>query len=524
MRAIMTVPALLAETLEICAEKKALFQGDQSISFEDLHFHALSTAHHLRDLGIGKGDRVGVCMGKGIDQAICILGAMYANAVFVPVLPKLKHANIEHIILDSGMKALFTDATRLEEVKDFAGRTKLLIGAGPTLEDFPCFPYLRKHFPCRDSFFDCIGMDNAAIIYSSGSTGRPKGIVISHRNLSDGARIVSAYTGTTRDDRIAGILSLNFDYGLNQLWQTIYKGASLYFHDLLFPKDFFEMLHGEKITSLPLMPVIMTRMFDQRFYSPNPAHGFSNLRFITSSGGNVSPRMIENLETAFPSARICLMYGLTEAFRSSFLPPEQIKVRPRSIGKAIPDVELYVLDNELNVCPPGVSGQLVHRGGCMSKGYWNQPEKSAECFREIPMFPGEKVLFSGDTVRADEEGYIYFIARGDSMIKTHGYRVSPTEIEEEAATHEKITAAVAFGVDNVDIGQDIVLAYETADQVELNEKLLLNFLKQLLPSYMAPRYLLHFTQFPSTGNDGKVDRVWIQAKSMELLGIAEVGR
>ena len=339
MRAVMTIPALLMETLENCASKQAFFQGERSMSFEELHLHALSTANHLRDLGIVKGDRVGICMSKGIDQAVCILGAMYANAIFVPVLPKLKRANIEHIVVDSGMKALFTDLTRLEEVKDFTSHTRLLIGAGTTLEDYPCFPYLRKHLPCHTPFFDCIGMDSAAIIYSSGSTGRPKGIVISHRNLSDGARIVSAYTGTTRDDRIAGILSLNFDYGLNQLWQTIYKGASLYFHDLLFPKDLFEMLHNEKITSLPLMPVIMTRMFDPRFYSPNPAHDFSSLRFITSSGGNVSPRMIEKLETTFPSALIFLMYGLTEAFRSSFLPPEQIKIRPRSIGKAIPDVK-----------------------------------------------------------------------------------------------------------------------------------------------------------------------------------------
>jgi amino acid adenylation domain-containing protein len=519
MRNIMTMPALLLETIEKYSSKQALEEEGQSINFMELYLQAISTAHHLRNLGIKKGDRVGICMEKGIDQAVSILGTMYANAVFVPVLPKLKHANINHIILDSGMKALFTDSSRIEEVKSFSGQIILLIGSGPMIEHFPSFPYLRKQFPYSDSFFDCIGVDNAAIIYSSGSTGRPKGIVISHRNLTDGARIVSEYTGMTAVDRIAGALSLNFDYGLNQFWQVIYKGATLYFHDLSFPNNFFQMLETKKITSLPLMPVIISRIFDQRLFNQNIEYDFSNLRIITTSGGNVSPRMIENLEKIFPTTNIYLMYGLTEAFRSSFLPPEQVKIRPKSIGKAIPDVELYVLDNQLNICPPNVPGELVHRGGCISKGYWNHPEMTGERFREIPMFPGEKVLFTGDTVRTDEEGYLYFIARGDSMIKTHGYRVSPTEIEEQAVMHEKITSAVAFGIDNIDIGQDVVLSYETVDNLPINEKLLLHFFRQNLPSYMVPRYLLHFSQFLSTGNEGKVDRVWVQNQSKKLLRI-----
>jgi len=516
---MLTIPYLFEQTVAASPEKIAIWQSGRTITFRELYDAAVATAHILHELGVRKGERVGVCMGKSIDQVLAILGIIYAGAVFVPILPKLKPRNIGHIVRDSAMTVLISDLARLNEVTEFAAETRLVIGSGETVEDFPCLPYMRKHLRVSASFFDCIGQDNAAIIYSSGSTGRPKGIVISHRNLADGALIVSRYTGTCAEDRIAGVLSFNFDYGLNQLWQTLYTGATLFLHELLFPNDLFDMLSREQITALPVMPVIITRMFDPRFYRPVQEHDFSALRYITTSGGSVSSKMLANLEQTFPAAKIYLMYGLTEAFRSSFLPPEQLRQRPRSIGKAIPDVELHVLDVNFMPCPPGKPGQLIHRGGCMSKGYWNNPEKTAATFQEIPMFPGEKVLLSGDTVRADEEGYLYFIARGDSMIKTHGYRVSPTEIEEEVMEHEKVTAAVAFGVTNVEVGQDIVLAYETADRQPLNEKLFMNFLNLSLPRHMVPTYLVHFEQFPATGNQGKVDRVSVEQKAREILKI-----
>lgn len=515
---MLSIPYLFEKTLKTCPDKMALWEDGRNVTFLELYEGALSTANILRELGIRKGDRVGVCMSKSIDQALCILGILYSGAVFVPILPKLKARNIRHIVSDSGMSALITDKTRMSEVSEFAAETQLVMGSGETVEEFPCLPYMRKHLRSVSPHFDCIGQDTAAIIYSSGSTGRPKGIVISHRNLADGALIVSSYTDTQPEDRIAGVLSFNFDYGLNQLWQTLYKGATLYLHELRFPKDFFAMLSNERITALPVMPVVITRMFDPRFYRPNPKHDFSAMRFITTSGGPVSSKMLSNLEQIFLTAKIYLMYGLTEAFRSSYLPPEQVRQRPRSIGKAIPDVELYVLDEDLNVCPPGKQGQLVHRGGCMSKGYWNNPELSAKVFREIPNFPGEKVLMSGDTVVTDEEGYLYFISRDDSMIKTHGYRVSPTEVEEEVMEHEQVTAAVAFGIDNIEIGQDIALAYETTDGKPLNEKLFMNFLKMALPKHMVPSHLIHFEQFPTTGNQGKVDRVSVERKAREIFG------
>ena len=514
---ITTIPFMLEQTLDRCASKESIFAGNRSLTFSQLHHQGLATAQVLRDLGIKKGDRVGICMDKTLDQVIAIIGILYANSVFVPILPKLKESNIKHIISASGMAALITDSRRAHEVAQYAGDVNLIVGHGRLDGSYPSLPDLRRDITHCTSFFNCIGADNAAIIYTSGSTGRPKGITISHRNLYDGAKIISTYLNTTSEDRIAGILSLDFDYGLNQLWQTIFKGASLYLHQLAFPNDTFSMLSDKRITALPVMPVIITRIFDPRLYVPNDAHDLSELRYVCSTGGPVSQKMIDNLRRAFPGADIFSMYGLTEAFRSTYLPPDQINKRPTSIGKAIPDAEIYVMDDNYNVCPPNVPGELVHRGGCITKGYWNDPEATAQVFRQIPQFPGETVVFSGDIVKTDEEGYLYFVSRNDAMIKTHGYRVSPHEIEDEVCRHPKITAAVAFGAVNPDIGQDIALAYTTIDRKPVSKSLLSRYSKDVLPWYMVPRFFIHIETFPSTGNEGKVDRVTVQADAEKEL-------
>lgn len=515
-----TIPSFLESTLQIYGKKEGVFAGSESLTFGALHEEALGSAHVLKDMGVEKGDRVGVCMTKSINQVITIMGILYANAVFVPILPKLREPNIRHIIEDSGAKVLITDHDRVKEVVSYQDKVSIVIGDNKFDSAYPCMKYLNRHITNRVNFFNCIGNDNAAILYSSGSTGRPKGIVISHRNLGDGARIVSGYLGTTSDDRIAGILSLNFDYGLNQLWQTIYKGASIYLHELIFPNDLFRLLSNKGITALPVMPVILTNMFDPRFYSADEVHDYSALRYICSSGGPVSQRMIQQMSDTFPTSDIYQMYGLTESFRSTFLPPGQIKQRPTSIGKAIPDVEVLVLDDHGNVCGPGVTGELVHRGGCIAKGYWNDPKKTEQVFRTLTRFPGETVVFSGDAVRSDDEGYLYFVSRKDSMIKTHGYRVSPTEIEEEVGKHQKVQQSVAYGIPNIEIGQEIVLAYTTSDGEPIDHNMLLQFVKKYLPSYMVPTHLIHLEEMPSTGNEGKVDRLLVVETTNAKLGLA----
>jgi amino acid adenylation domain-containing protein len=498
--------------------KEAVVSRSRAITFGALQHDALAAAECLTELGIGPGDRVGVCMEKSVDQVVAILGVLCANAVLVPVLPRLKPANIEHIINDSGMAALITDAGRMKEVSAFADRTKLITGHGEIVDDLPNLAYMQRHI--RSSrLFDRIGVDNAAIIYSSGSMGRPKGILIAHRNLADGAEIVSQYLGTREDDRIACVLSFNFDYGLNQIWQALLKGATLYLHDFLLPNDLFSLLNEQAITALPLMPVIITQMFDRRLASAKQAYDLSSVRYVCSSGGRLAQTMLDDLARAFPKADIYSMFGLTEAFRSTFLPPDKLVGRSTSIGKAIPDVQILVLDEHGRECAPHVVGELVHRGACVSKGYWRDPENTARVFRTHPDYPGETLVFSGDNVYLDDEGYLYFVSRRDEMIKTQGYRVSPTEVEIEIAGHPEIQGAVAFGVTNIEVGEDIVCAYTSNSGEPLAERSLRQYLKNKLPRHMVPTYLVHFHDFPITGNDGKIDRKEVKNAARDCLGL-----
>ncbi|MFK8016067.1 MAG: AMP-binding protein [Gammaproteobacteria bacterium] len=513
-----SIPKSLLATAARLPDKVALVQKGETITFGELCTQAQATAECLRELNIQPGDRVGICMEKSIDQALVFLGVLFANAVVVPILPRLKGPNIRHIIENSGMVAMVTDAPRLKEVREFADITKLIAGRGEVEDEWPNLAYLRRHLQPR-LFFDRIGADNAAIIYSSGSTGRPKGILIGHRQLVDGAHIVADYLDTREDDRIGCILSFNFDYGLNQLWQTVVKGCTLYLHDFVLPNDFFSLVAKEKLTALPVMPVIISQMFDKRLKLAVSQYDLSSMRYVCTTGGRISMDMIDDLREAFPEAKIYSMFGLTEAFRATFLAPEKLLSHPTSIGKAIPGSEVLVLDDEGNECAPGVSGELVQRGATVNKGYWRNPEKTAKMFRTHPRYPGETLVYSGDDAVRDEEGYLYFVGRRDEMIKTRGFRVSPTEVEVEVLAQDSVDNAVAFAVANIAVGEDIACAYTTSNGEPIPEKVMMQKLKRTLPRHMVPAYFIHFDSFPITGNAGKLDRKSIKESAFERLGL-----
>ncbi len=513
-----SIPRYLLETSRRLPEKVAIVSPERSVTFRELYQEAVATSECLREMGLKPGDRIGICMEKTVDQVVAILGVLYANAVVVPILPRLKAPNVRHIVENSGMAAMITDSGRHGEVNDYASLTRIVIGHGAVDAELPNLPYLRKFIQPRDAF-DRIGNDDAAIIYSSGSTGRPKGILISHRNLAEGADIVAEYLGTQEDDRIGSVLSFNFDYGMNQIWQTVRKGCTLVLHELSLPNDLFAMLAKERITALPVMPVFITKMFDRRLKVNTSHFDFSSLRYVCSTGGRLSADMIADLRGAFPQARIYSMFGLTEAFRSTYLPPEKLDSHPTSVGIAIPDCQVMILDEHGDECAPNVVGELVHRGATVTKGYWRDPENTARTFRPHPRFPGETLVYSGDRAYRDEEGLLYFVARADDMIKTRGFRVSPTEVEMEVVRHPEIVDAVAFALPNIAIGEDVACAYTTVDGKPLGEPTLRQFLKSNLPNHMVPSVLLHFDSFPILGNAGKLDRKGIKQASYERLGV-----
>ena len=356
--------------LEIAAqtepEKIGLMHGSEAYSYAELITKVDQIAHYLTTIGLKKGSRIGIYSNKRCEQVIAILAVLSTEYVFVPITRLLKPEQVKHIIDDSGISCLITDKTKIENVKSIHFEGKIISYEASEESDVS----FEEIYKCYTAKIKCEikGNDNAAITYSFGSSGNPKGIVINHRAFIDGARIVSKYLDIRKDDIISGILSFNLDYGLNQIFVTLYKRTTLAIHKFVLPSDFFSHLINEKITVLPLMPIHITQMFDEDPHRiPQPEH-FKNLRTITSSGGNITPLMVKNITTHFPDAKFYSMHGLTEAFRSAFLDPSQIHIRPNSIGKAIPDVELYIINEEGEACKPREIGELIHRGACIYKG------------------------------------------------------------------------------------------------------------------------------------------------------------
>lgn len=504
-------------------EKLAVSDGSIALTFGDLRALVVARAKILSALGVKPGDRIGICMSKSTDQVVAILAVLYANGVFVPILPTLKRDSIDHIATDSGMRFVITDQRRLHEVAHLGAELTVVLGSGDSNSRFPSLiadSVSSENEEAIASQFSRLGIDIAAIIYSSGSTGRPKGIMVTHRNLVDGSRIVAQYLGTVESDRIASILSFNFDYGLNQIWQSLFTGASIHLHELVIPNECIRFLSEQGITALPVMPAIMTKLFDPKLINKSHAFDLSSIRYVCSSGGRVSSDMIDSVRKTFPKAEFFSMYGLTEAFRSTYLEPKEVARKPQSIGKPIPDVQILILDDNGDECAPGVVGELVHRGGCVTRGYWNDPKRTAERFRVHPRYPGEVLVYSGDLAFTDSEGFIFFVGRKDAMLKHNGIRISPTEVEEVVERHPEVLSAVVFGIENIAVGHDVVAVYTTRTGACLDEKTLKTFLRANLAPHMLPTHLVHQATFPTTGNQGKIDRVFVQQQAMVSLGIS----
>ncbi len=503
--------------------KVGLMHGSEQYTFAVLLEKVDQVAHYLTTLGFKKGSRIGIYSNKSCQQVIAILAVLSTEYIFVPITRLLKPEQVKHIIEDSEIACIITDTKKIENVKaiDFKGK---IISYEASGEGDVSFEEIYKCYTPQGTSSVVIGNNNAAITYSFGSTGNPKGIVIDHRALTDGARIVSKYLDIRKEDIISGILSFNLDYGLNQIFTALYKKATLAIHKFVLPSDFFTHLIDEKVTVLPLMPIHITQMFDEDPHRiPQPEH-FRHLRAISSSGGNITPLMMKNITTHFPDAKFYSMHGLTEAFRSAYLDPAQIHIRPNSIGKAIPDVELFIINEKGEACKPREVGELIHRGACIYKGYWNAPEETAQRFKSISILDkviepegkltDEIVVASGDYVYADEEGYIYFVSRKDDMIKTQGFRVNPHEIESVVyANIPEITTCAVFSIPNEEIEEEIVMVYGSKTELARNE--ILFELKKHLPNYMLPEQIVYRKTMPLKSLHGKqVDKEMLRREFM----------
>ncbi len=504
----------------------ALVSGGRTSSYAELAALIRSAATGLRQRGLRRHDRVAVYLPKTLETVVAMFGAAAAGGSFVPVNPVLKGDQVGHILRDSGARFLVTSTARLEAIgpalADCTALTHVILtdgaGAGPNPPDLVCEAWTELLAATADYVpHRCIDGDMVAIFYTSGSTGLPKGVVLSHRNMVAGATSVASYLENRADDRLLSLLPLSFDAGFSQLTTGFHTGACVVLLDYLLAGDVVRQVRDQRITGITGVPPLWSQLADVTW----PPGSTSTVRYFATTGGVMPRPVLDKLRAAFPAARPFLMYGLTEAFRSTYLPPEEVDRRPDSIGRAIPNAEILVLRPDGTPCEPGEPGELVHRGALVSLGYWNNPVATAERFKPVPgsLATGgqpEVAVWSGDTVVSDEEGFLFFRGRRDEMIKSSGYRVSPTEVEDCLMQSGLVTEIVAVGVPDERLGQAIVLV-AVASTGPGDAGPLLDYAREKLPAYMVPRSVVWRTGLPRNPN-GKFDRVRLKADLAEEAG------
>jgi acyl-CoA synthetase (AMP-forming)/AMP-acid ligase II len=347
----------------------------------------------------------------------------------------------------------------------------------------------------------CIDLDLATIIYTSGSTGEPKGVMSAHINVISAVRSITIYLENVEDDIVLCALPLSFDYGLYQILMTFAFGGTVVLEkSFIFPYRVMEKLAAEQVTGLPLVPTMVALMLQMNFSK----FDLSSLRYITNTAAALPVAHISKLKKSFPGVQIFSMYGMTECKRVSYLPPEDIARKPDSVGISMPNEEVFIVNEAGKEVATGDIGELVVRGSNVMQGYWNSPEETTITFRR-GSFHGSTTLYTGDLFKKDQDGYLYFIARKDDLIKTKGERVSPKEIENTLCEMETVAEAAVIGIPDEILGQAIKAFVVTKNGNKLTEKQVMRYCAKNLESFMIPRYIEFRDSFPKSSS-GKVDK------------------
>ena len=529
MRDAILLPELIALSAERFPEAPALTDDTGTYAYGHLQEAVSRFSDGLIALGIKRGERVAIYLEKRFETVVASFGAPAAGAVFVPLNPLLKAEQVAYILRDCNVRILLTSAERLPVLYDVLQtcadlRHVVVLGSPESLPDSDSVNFVGWSDLLKQpsvAGHRVIDTDVVSILYTSGSTGKPKGVVLSHRNMVAGAKSVASYLDNRADDTLLAALPLSFDAGFSQLTTAFHVGARVVLLNYLLPRDVIKALDREKITGLTAVPPLYLQLVGLTW----PESIAEYLRYFATTGGRMPRETLLALRQKLPKSKPFLMYGLTEAFRSTYLPPGEIDRRPDSIGKAIPNAEILVLREDGTECAPDETGELVHRGALVGLGYWNDPEKTAERYRPLPIGVGgreaglvipEIAVFSGDNVRRDEEGFIYFVGRRDEMMKTSGYRVSPTEVEEIIYATKRVGECVAFGVDDDRLGQAIQVIVTPPPGIEgVDVSGLIVECRNRMPAYMVPTGIdVRNGPLPRNPN-GKIDR---KALSTEWVG------
>ena len=481
--------------LDADRDAPALVTKSETLTYAEAEMRIGELAAAISAHGFPQGARIATWLPKTAEACLMPLAVPRAGMVHIPVNPVLRRAQVAHILADSGTSLILTSPERAATLapRDIPGGCSVWLEA-----DAIASRNRRQSVAPSAAGPDAL----AAILYTSGSTGRPKGVMLSHANLWLGAVSVAHYLELATNDRTLALLPLGFDYGQNQLFSTWNAGGCVVPFDYLMPRDVVKAVARFGITTLAAVPPLWLQLVESDW-----GEAGAGIRRVTNSGGALTPSLIERMRTTFPNADIYPMYGLTEAFRSTYLPPELVATHPTSMGREIPFAEIMVIGADGK---PNSTGELVHAGPLVAKGYWQDADRTAERFKPAPAGSvyGGVAVWSGDTVRRDDDDLLYFVGREDEMIKSSGHRISPLEIEEAALASGAVSEAVAHSIHNERLGQAIRLVVCGTQ----NDAALRAYLKAELPSHMQPRVIAWRNEMPKNAN-GKIDRAAIKAEA-----------
>ncbi len=503
----------LEHSARTAGSKIALVCGQQRVSFGELDARANALANHLQDAGVARGDRVIIFADNTIETVVSFWAVLKASAVSVIVNPLTKRDKLHYLLSDCRPTALITDqhlhAQFVVPAQACQHLRRVIVSGTIDDEALAALPNARRWddalaggnetpAPARQ----CIDIDLAAIIYTSGSTGEAKGVMLTHRNMLTASTSISAYLELQPDDVILNVLPLAFDYGLYQMIMAFRAGARLVLErSFAFPAQVLNVMVTEGVTGLPGVPTIFAMLAELRSLE---RYDLSRIRYVTNTAANLPLKHITMLRTLFPTARIFSMYGLTECKRCTFLPPADIDRKPSSVGIAIPNTELWIVNDDGHRILDGAVGQLVIRGATVMKGYWDKPEATAAKLKPGPL-PGELVLHTGDLGRLDDEGYLYFVGRMDDIIKSRGEKVAPKEVEHALMNIPGVKEAAVIGIPDDVLGQAVKAFVVLERDVTMSEAQLRNACQQRLENFMVPKHITFVASLPRT-DSGKITK------------------
>lgn len=509
----MLVGDFLKNSAELFPNKTALIFGKRKLTYEEMNISANRLANALVSYGIKRDDRVGIFLDNSVEAVIAIFATLKANATFVVINHTTKFQKLSYILNNCRISGLIAGWDKFDLVSRthktapslefviFSGRKEESAGIDPNR--FLDYEELLKSSAPEPPPSKCIDQDLATIIYTSGTTGVPKGVMMTHLNVVSACTSITTYLENTQSDIILDVLPLSFDYGLYQVLMAFKTGGTIVLEKtFLYPFDIVKTIRRERVTGFPGVPTIFALLLQLEHLK---GYDFSHLRYITNTAAALPVSHVKKLREVFPHTKIYLMYGLTECKRVSYLPPEEVDRRSDSVGRGMLNEEVYIVNEKGERVKPGEIGELVVRGSNVMRGYWELPEETDKVLKP-GKHPGERVLYTGDLFRMDEEGYLYFVARKDDIIKTRGEKVSPKEVESVLYRLHEVLEAVVMGVPDPILGEAVGAVVVLKKGADITEEEVRRFCAQNLEDFMVPKSVEFRKSLPKT-ETGKIKKM-----------------